>query len=93
MGLGSGLLVKMGVERVLKRAGYKDSAFSIEVADISTAKAVWPDIYVTNNEFASRLRELDVPVVEVRNLFDEKEIEKELLPVFTKVAEAKGIKP
>ncbi|NMC79114.1 MAG: PTS sugar transporter subunit IIB [Chloroflexi bacterium] len=90
MGLGSGLLVKMGIERVLKREGFNENVFNVEVADISTAKAVWPDIFVTSTEFATRLRELDTPVVEVFNLFDEKEIAAKLMPVFREIVEKKG---
>ncbi len=41
MGLGSGLLVRMGVERALKKAGYKENLFSVETTDISTAKGSW----------------------------------------------------
>jgi len=83
MGLGSGLLVKMGVERVLKRNGYIETQFNIEVGDISTAKSIWPDVFVTSTEFGARLKEQDeAPVVEVHNLFDEKEIEAALMPVF-----------
>jgi PTS system ascorbate-specific IIB component len=90
MGLGSGLLVRMSIERALKKAGISENDFNVEVADISTAKAVWPDIFVTSTEFATRLRELDTPVVEIFNLFDEKEIGEKLLPVFKQIAEKKG---
>jgi ascorbate PTS system EIIB component len=83
MGLGSGLLVKMGVERVLKRGGFDEREFSVEVGDISTAKSLWPDLFVTSTEFGPRLRDSQsVPVVEVHNLFDEKEIESVLVPVY-----------
>jgi ascorbate PTS system EIIB component len=83
MGLGSGLLVKMGVERVLKRSGVDEREFSVEVGDISTAKSLWPDLFVTSTEFGPRLRESqNAPVVEVHNLFDEKEIESVLVPVY-----------
>jgi galactitol-specific phosphotransferase system IIB component len=83
MGLGSGLLVKMGVERVLKRSGVDEREFSVEVGDISTAKSLWPDLFVTSTEFGPRLRDSQsAPVVEVHNLFDEKEIESVLVPVY-----------
>jgi len=83
MGLGSGLLVKMGVERVLKRSGFDEREFSVEVGDISTAKSLWPDLFVTSTEFGPRLRDSQsAPVVEVHNLFDEKEIESVLVPVY-----------
>lgn len=89
MGLGSGLLVKMGVDNVLKRAGYKEGTWRAEVLDISSAKQQGIDIYVTNSEFADRLRETPAEVVCVRNLFDEKEIEEALIPVYKEVLEKK----
>lgn len=86
MGLGSGLLVKMGVERVLKRSGVDEREFSVEVGDISTARSLLPDLFVTSTEFGPRLRESQgVPVVEVHNLFDEKEIESVLVPVYMEI--------
>ena len=66
MGLGSGLLVKMGVERVLKRSGVDEREFLVEVGDISTAKSMGPDLLFTSTEFGPRLRESQsAPVVEV----------------------------
>jgi PTS system ascorbate-specific IIB component len=87
MGLGSGLLVKMGIERALKKLGFDPKDMNIEVADISTAKAVWPDIFVTSTEFAQRLRGEKAPVIEVHNLFDENEIGEKLAPVFKQMVD------
>jgi PTS system ascorbate-specific IIB component len=89
MGLGSGLLVKMGIERVLERKGYGRKDFRVEVADISTARATSPDIFVTTSEFAKSLREVDAEVITVKNLFDENEIEEALLDVFEKIYQSK----
>jgi len=90
MGLGSGLLVKMGVERVLKRNGFDEREFTVEVGDISTARSIKPDLFVTSTEFGPRLKELpDSTVIEVHNLFDEKEIEAVLVPVYKGILAAK----
>ena len=89
MGLGSGLLVKMGIERVLERKGYGRKDFRVEVADISTARSTSPDIFVTTSEFAKSLREVDAEVITVKNLFDESEIEEALLGVFEQIIESK----
>lgn len=90
MGLGSGLLVKMGVERVLKRNGVDEREFNVEVGDVSTAKSLWPDLFVTSTEFGPRLREArDIPVIEVHNLFDEKEIESVLVPAYLDIQSKK----
>jgi galactitol-specific phosphotransferase system IIB component len=89
MGLGSGLLVKMGIERVLERHGYGRDDFRVEVADISTARATSPDIFVTTSEFAKSLREVDAEVITVKNLFNEDEIEEALLETFEKILQSK----
>jgi ascorbate PTS system EIIB component len=92
MGLGSGLLVKMGVERVLKRNGIDEREFTVEVGDISTAKSIKPDLFVTSTEFGPRLKEAqDVTVIEVHNLFDEKEIEAALVPIYKEIRAQKII--
>ena len=85
MGLGSGLLVKMGIERVLEKHGYGRKDFRVEVADISTARSMMPDIFVTTSEFAKSLREVKAEVITVKNLFDENEIDAAILDVFEKI--------
>lgn len=89
MGLGSGLLVKMGIERVLERKGYGRNDFRVEIADISTARSMRPDIFVTTAEFAKSLKEVDAEIVTVKNLFDENEIETALFDVFEKTLNSK----
>ena len=91
MGLGSGLLVKMGVERVLKRKGYDQREFSVDVGDISTARQVGIDLYVTTEEFAKQIGDIGVPVVQVFNLFSEDEIEEKLIEPYNQVRTAKGL--
>lgn len=91
MGLGSGLLVKMGVERVLKRNGFDEREFSVDVGDISTARQVGVDMYVTTEEFAKQIGDVGVPVVEVFNLFSEDEIEEHLLEPYKEVRKSKGL--
>jgi ascorbate PTS system EIIB component len=85
MGLGSGLLVKMGVDNVLKAAGYKEGTWQCEVLDVSTARQPGIHIYVTTSEFSRNLKDLGAEVVEVKNLFNEKEIAEKLVPVYKKV--------
>ena len=89
MGLGSGLLVKMGIERVLERKGYGRKDFRVEIADISTARSMRPDIFVTTAEFAKSLKEVNAEIVTVKNLFDENEIEAVLFDVFERILNSK----
>lgn len=90
MGLGSGLLVKMGIERVLERNGFSRKNFRVEVADISTARSMSPDIFVTTSEFAKSLRDVSAEVITVKNLFNESEIEEALLDTFKNIYNAKN---
>ena len=88
MGLGSGLLVKMGIEKVLENHGYKPlDDFLVEVADISTARATFPDIYLTTKQHTEALGSVDAEIITVKNLFDKKEIEEKLLETFIKIYE------
>lgn len=89
MGLGSGLLVKMGVDNVLKKAGFKEGTWQTEVMDTSTARQQGIDIYVTTSEFARNLMDTGAKVVVVFNLFSEPEIEKGLVPVYKDVLKNK----
>lgn len=91
MGLGSGLLVKMGVERVLKRNGFDEREFSVEVGDISTARQHGVDVYVTTSEFAKQIGETEAKMIVVDNLFNEDEIEERLIEPYKEVREAKGL--
>lgn len=86
MGLGSGLVIRMGVERVLKRNGVAAREFRVDVADISTARSCTPNIFVTSSEFATSLRDLSAQVVEVKNLFDENELEPKLMEAYQRAS-------
>ena len=89
MGLGSGLLVKMGVDNVLKRNGFKEGTWLCEVLDVSTARQTGIDIYVTTKEFSETLKTTGAEVVEVFNIFKEDQIEEALLPIYKKIVEEK----
>nr|MBC7243943.1 PTS ascorbate transporter subunit IIC [Chloroflexota bacterium] len=92
MGLGSGHLMRMNVERVLKRHGVKDTAVEVEVADIGTAQRPGVDIFVTSAEFAPKCRKWAQRLVVVKNVFDEKEMEQALMPIFKELLASKGKK-
>jgi galactitol-specific phosphotransferase system IIB component len=85
MGLGSGLLVKMGVDRVLIKAGYKEGSWISEVLDTSTSRQTGIDIYVTTSEFAHNLMDLPSKVVVVKDMFNEEQIRVGLLDVYKEV--------
>jgi PTS system ascorbate-specific IIB component len=87
MGMGSGLLIKMGVDNILKKAGYREGTWICEVCDVSTARQTGIDIYVTTSEFSRNLKDTPAKLVEVKNLFDEKEIAKGLIPIYKELVD------
>jgi len=82
MGLGSSLLASMTAERALKAAGYSTSQFRIDTSDLGSARQGDVDLYLTTNEFRTDIESWGRPVVVVTNVFDEKEMSEQLVPVF-----------
>lgn len=82
-GVGSSLLVKMGIERVLARQGYDERDFDFELADLQSGRGMarFCDLVVTTPAFESSLDKDGTPFVLIQNLFSEKEIEEKLIPV------------
>lgn len=81
MGLGSGLIIKMSVQKALERLGFKGLDVGVEVMDVSTAQGVGADILLTNNEFAPRLQNAKGKVIALQNLMNVDEIERKIAPI------------
>ncbi len=84
MGLGSGLLIKMTVQKALDRLGVKGMAVTVEVGDVSTARAFGSDLVLASPEFGPRLQGGPSPVVVVNNLLSVDEVQKKLEPYVKK---------
>jgi PTS system ascorbate-specific IIB component len=78
MGLGSGLVLKMTIEKVLKELGVKAS---VNVSDVGSAKSQKPDIVVTSPEFASSFANSNVKLVLIKNYVDANEMKQKLSEV------------
>jgi PTS system ascorbate-specific IIB component len=81
MGLGSSLVMRMQMEKVLKEVGLKAE---IEVVDISSARGMGNmhiDLIVTSEELLSQLGDLKVPILTIRNLLDLNELRTKLIPI------------
>lgn len=80
MGLGSGLMVRMQIEKVLKEAGI---AAAVEVSDISSARGIGQkvDIVVTSEDLAPQIGSIDAVIIPLRNLIDLNELRNKLIPV------------
>ncbi len=66
MGIGSSIILKMNVEKALRRLGV---AADVEVADIGTARgaAATADLVVTSGELAPQLGEVKARIVVIDN--------------------------
>jgi PTS system ascorbate-specific IIB component len=73
MGIGTSILLKMNVDKVLENLGI---AGDVESADIGTAKgaASLADLVLTSAELASELEGLSTPVRAINNFMDVDEI-------------------
>ncbi len=81
MGLGSSLVMRMQMEKVLKEAGL---SAEIEVVDISSARgagSTQADLVVTSEELQTQLGDLRVPILAIRNLLDLNELREKLIPI------------
>lgn len=75
MGVGTSMLLKMQIEKVIKILGI---TADVELADISTARglAVSADLIITSNELAERIGDVKAPIVLVSNFMDLESITK-----------------
>jgi PTS system ascorbate-specific IIB component len=73
MGLGSSLILRMQVEKALKKLGLPGT---VEVADITTARALAAsaDLIVTSKELAERMGDLGIPVITISNYMNLEEM-------------------
>jgi PTS system ascorbate-specific IIB component len=69
MGIGTSMLLKMQVDKVIKTLGL---TADVELADISTARglAMNADLIITSNELADRIGDVKAPIVSVSNFMD-----------------------
>lgn len=78
MGLGSSLVLKLTLGKVLKQLQLKAD---VNVADIGTARSERADLIVTSAEFAERLADMRIPVIVIKNYVDQREMKDKLLAV------------
>ena len=76
MGLGSSLMLRMGVEKVLKAEGIEGS---VEVSDVSSAKGENADIIVAAPEIAEQLEDHKAEVIAIKNMADKNEIKEKIM--------------
>jgi PTS system ascorbate-specific IIB component len=80
-GLGSSLILKMAVEKVLKSENIKAN---VEVSDLGNAKGLDADYIVASPEIAERLKDHKATVISIKNMMDKNEIKEKLISQMNK---------
>jgi PTS system ascorbate-specific IIB component len=80
-GLGSSLILKMAVEKVLKSENIKAN---VVVSDLGNAKGLDADYIVASPEIAERLKDHKATVVSIKNMMDKNEIKEKLISQINK---------
>lgn len=75
-GVGSSMVLKMSIDKVVKELGLKDT---VENTDLSTAKATPADVYFTSQELLSELKSsVKAPVYPIKKYMDVAEIRSQM---------------
>jgi len=75
MGLGSSLILKMNIEKVMEEEGIKGS---VEVKDLSSIQGERADFIFASEEIASKIDHM-AEVISVKNMTDKNEIKEKVL--------------
>lgn len=78
-GLGSSMLLKMNIDKVVKEQGWEAD---VKNTDLSSAKSTSVDLYVGSKEILSSLEGNDRVLVPIKNLMDKEELKNSLSPFF-----------
>lgn len=86
MGMGTSLILKMTIEKVLKAEGIK---VQLEHSDLGAAKTMNPDLFAISSDMEGVFKTLGKKYVTVSSVFDEKIVRESVLPVVQKLLEQK----
>jgi PTS system ascorbate-specific IIB component len=80
-GLGSSLILKINVDKILKEIGQEAD---VEATDVGSSGSSGADLIVTTSQFESNLKSIDKEVIYVNNVMDKKELKEQLEEYFNK---------
>ena len=78
-GLGSSFMIEMNIQNILNELGIKN--IEVSHSDLSSAKGIHADIYVSTKDLSSRLEDLGGKVISLNNMIDVEELKEKLLSV------------
>lgn len=80
-GLGSSLILKINVDKILKEIG---ETAEVEAADVGSAGSSGADLIVTTTQFENNLKSLNKEVIYVNNVMDKEDLKTQLIEYFEK---------
>lgn len=82
-GVGTSLILKMTIDKVLKNNGIDAEVTN---GDVTTASGAGADVIFTSNELYSQLKDnVSAPVIQIDNFMSSDEITEKALPVINKL--------
>lgn len=82
-GLGSSFMIEMNIQNILKEFGLGD--IEVSHSDLSSAKGIQADIYVSTKDLSPRLEGLGGEVVSLNSMIDMDELKIKLQEVLKKL--------
>ncbi|MGX7107413.1 PTS sugar transporter subunit IIB [Hutsoniella sourekii] len=83
-GLGSSLILKINVDKVLGELGVNAT---VETTDVSSVVSSSADLFVTTTQFESNMQGLNAPVIYVNNVTELKDLKEKLNNYFKEKGE------
>lgn len=80
-GLGSSLILKINVDKILKELG---ETADVEATDVGSAGSSGADLIVTTSQFESNLKTVNKEVIYVNNVMDKDDLKEQLTAYFAK---------
>jgi len=78
-GLGSSLILKINVDKILKDLDIKAN---VDATDVGSAKSSDADLVVTTSQFENNLKSIDKDIIYVNNVMDKDILKNKLIEYF-----------
>ncbi|SDG44834.1 PTS system, ascorbate-specific IIB component [Facklamia miroungae] len=78
-GLGSSLILKINVDKILKEIG---KTAEVEATDVGSAGSSGADLIVTTSQFKNNLQSINKEVIYVNNVMDKEDLKAQLVAYF-----------
>ena len=75
-GLGSSFMIEMNIKNILKDLNIQN--VDVNHSDLSSAKGIKADVYVSTKDLSNRLEDLGGEVISLNNMIDNNELKEKL---------------